>query len=114
MKKKGRTIKMQTRVTQKYTTKYIVAASSLLSLIIGGVIYLNFSQNTESLANEKQQLFTPNLRTTNIDVPSRILRSGEASLRLNHSLVEKNKNRVLISRSKDEIVIATVNSGGEQ
>ena len=109
MKAKKRNIRMQQRITQKNTLKYILAGSSLLLFIFGGIIYFNFSQNTDSLANKKENIFTPTLRTTNINVPTRLLRSETVSQRLNKTSTAKGQNRILISRSTDEIVITNNN-----
>ena len=104
---------MQQRVTQKHTMRRIVVAGSLFSLMIGSIIYFNFSNNTNSFANKNKEEFQSNLRTTSIEVPTRLLRSNQTSQRLNNDQFEFGKNRVLISRGSDEITISK-NEGGEE
>jgi hypothetical protein len=114
MKKARRNIRMQQRVTQKHTMKQVVVAGSLFSLIIAALFYFNFSRNTDSFADKKTSDFKPDLRTTTIEVPSRLLRSNETSQRINTNKFEEGHKRTLISRSTDEITISMSKEGGEE
>jgi hypothetical protein len=114
MKKAKRNLRMQQRVTQKHSIKQVVVAGSLFSLILGTLIYFNFSRNTDSFADKKTSDFKPDLRTTAVEVPTRLLRSNEKSQRLNTNKFEEGRKRTLISRSTDEITISMSNEGGEE
>jgi hypothetical protein len=72
--------KVALRTSQKQRLRYVIAGSMIaFSAMI--FIYMNFSQNEESNAAEVSE-YKPTYRTTDIDVPVRLLLKPDAEARM--------------------------------
>ena len=69
--------KLQLKTSQKFKIRIIIAASLVLSLATGIFIYINLSSGDESNASTSN--YRPNYRTTDANVPVRLLLKPDSS-----------------------------------
>lgn len=105
MKKRVKSqLKLQYKTTQKLVQRRVIIGGSILSLIVAGTIYFNFSNSYKSKATDHEILFEPGLRTIEIDVPKQLIQKNkDLTPKLNKP--EEVSIRRFVSRSKDFIEI---------
>jgi hypothetical protein len=104
---KNRKPKMVQRTTQKTTLRKVVVGSSVLALVLGIFVYLNFSQSDSTMANDiSEKVDEVNYRTVATRIPHRLLRSAEINDQLNGS-EEKvaSGNKKILTRSQDLMIV---------
>jgi hypothetical protein len=96
-------LRMAPRTTQKFQMRYVVAGSSVLALMLGVFAYVNFSNSVISKADGKGDFSKVNYRTTDINVPDRMLRTAGEVERMEESSYKSNSAslRELPSRATD-------------
>ena len=105
MKKKEKSgRKLQYKTTQKLLQSRIFIGGSILSFMVAGIIYFNFSNSYKSKANDSENLYEPTLRSIEIEVPKQLIQKNN-DLGPKFNRPEEVSKRRFISRSKDYIEI---------
>jgi hypothetical protein len=105
MKKQAKSgLKLQYKTTQIIVQRRIIIGGSILSIMIAGIIYLNFSNSYKSKANVSEILYEPSLRSIDIEVPKQLIQKNK-DLGPKFNRPEEVSKRRFISRSKDYIEI---------
>ncbi len=111
-----RKLRMTQRVTQKNTTKYIIAGSSILGCMVAALIVVNLSNNESTYANQNLSGGAVNYRSVDIHLDHKMLLNPE-EINQNNNQEYKGKdtpqNVRILSRATDLVIKNTGTASAE-